>query len=43
MEGKKLPFTKEQISGIMKNHPTPFHIYDEAGIRDNARKFKKAF
>ena len=23
--------------------PTPFHLYDEAGIRENARKLKKAF
>src|SRR3990167_2576663 len=43
MTEKKLPFTKEKILEIMKEHPTPFHIYDEAGIRDNARKFKKAF
>jgi len=43
MAEKKLPFTKEQIIEIMQKHPTPFHIYDEAGIRDNARRFKKAF
>jgi len=43
MSEKKLPFTKEQIVEIMKKHPTPFHIYDEAGIRRNAREFKKAF
>jgi len=43
MVSKKLPFTKERILEIRKNHPTPFHIYDEAGIRGNARKFKKAF
>ena len=43
MSGKKLPFTKEQILGIMQKYPTPFHIYDEAGIRGNARRFKKAF
>ena len=43
MSEKKLPFTKEQILGIMRKYPTPFHIYDEAGIRDNARRFKKAF
>ncbi len=43
MADKKLPFSKEQILGIMKAYPTPFHIYDEAGIRDNARRFKKAF
>ena len=43
MADKKLPFTKEQILEIMKKYPTPFHIYDEAGIRNNARLFKKAF
>jgi len=43
MVEKKLPFTKEQILGMMEKHPTPFHIYDEAAIRENARRFKKAF
>src|SRR3989338_3195942 len=43
MTQKKLPFTKEKIIEIMGKYPTPFHIYDEAGIRDNARKFKQAF
>ena len=43
MADKKLPFTREQIMEIMKKYPTPFHIYDEAGIRNNARLFKKAF
>lgn len=43
MAEKKLPFTKEQILEIMQKHPTPFHIYDEVGIRENARRFKKAF
>jgi diaminopimelate decarboxylase len=41
---KKTPFvTKEQIEEIVKTYPTPFHIYDEKGIRENARKLKKAF
>ena len=41
---KKIPFvTKEQIEEIVKTYPTPFHIYDEKGIRENARKLKKAF
>ena len=41
---KKIPFvTKEQIAEITKTYPTPFHIYDEKGIRENARKMKKAF
>ena len=28
--------TKEQIEEIVKTYPTPFHIYDEKGIRENA-------
>lgn len=41
---KKLPFvTKEQIEEIVKTYPTPFHIYDEKGIRENAAKVKQAF
>ncbi len=43
MAAKKLPFSKEQIKNIIKIHPTPFHIYDEKAIRENARNFKKAF
>lgn len=41
---QKKPFvTKEQIEEIVKEYPTPFHIYDEKGIRENARKLYKAF
>ncbi len=43
MADKKLPFSKEQLEKIIEKHPTPFHIYDEKGIRENARRFKKAF
>ena len=40
----KKPFvTKEQLEEIIKTYPTPFHIYDEKGIRENARKLKQAF
>ena len=28
--------TKEQIEEIVKTYPTPFHIYDEKGIRKYA-------
>lgn len=35
--------TKEQIKEVVKTYPTPFHIYDEKGIRENARKMAKAF
>ena len=40
---KKLPFTKSQIEAIIKKHPTPFHIYDEQAIRENARRLIAAF
>ena len=40
----KVPFTsKEKLEEIAKVHPTPFHLYDEAGIRKNAENLKKAF
>ncbi len=40
----KKPFvTLEQLKEITKKYPTPFHIYDEKGIRENARKLHKAF
>lgn len=35
--------TKEQIEEIVKTYPTPFHIYDEKGIRKNAQALKEAF
>ena len=41
---EKKPFvTLEQIKEYTKTYPTPFHIYDERGIRENAEKVKKAF
>ena len=40
---KKAFVTKELIEEITKTYPTPFHIYDEKGIRENVRKLKKAF
>ena len=40
----KTPFVnKELIENTVKDFPTPFHIYDEKGIRENARKLKQAF
>ena len=40
----KTPFvTKEQAEEMCKLYPTPFHLYDEKGIRENARKLQKAF
>lgn len=43
MNKKPLPFTKSQITEMIKEYPTPFHIYDEAGIRKNAKYFYDAF
>lgn len=41
---KKIPFvTKEQLEKIVSQYPTPFHLYDEAGIRRTARLVNKAF
>ena len=35
--------TKELVERIAAQYPTPFHLYDEKGIRENARKLKQAF
>ena len=40
----KKPFvTKEKLEEIAAAVPTPFHIYDEKGIRENAKAVKEAF
>ena len=40
----KKPFvTKEKLEEIIREVPTPFHIYDEKGIRDNAKAVMDAF
>jgi diaminopimelate decarboxylase len=43
MTDKKLPFTKAEIEKIIEKYPTPFHIYDARAIRENVRRFLKAF
>ncbi len=40
---KSLPFSRKTIEAIAQDHPTPFHVYDESAIQDNARRFYKAF
>ena len=41
---KKIPFvTLDQVKAMEAQIPTPFHLYDEAGIRRNARALKQAF
>lgn len=40
----KVPFiTKQKVEEIVKDYPTPFHLYDEAGIRANAKAVQEAF
>lgn len=40
----KKPFIdKERLERICQQYPTPFHLYDEKGIRENARRMKQAF
>lgn len=41
---EKKPFvTKGQLDEIVKKYPTPFHLYDERGIRENAARLREAF
>lgn len=40
---KSLPFTRQQIEKITQEYPTPFFIYDEMAIRQNAQTFQEAF
>ena len=40
----KQPFVSlDQLNAITAQYPTPFHLYDEKGIRENARRLKAAF
>ena len=40
----KKPFVSlEQLQEIVQHYPTPFHLYDEKGIRENARALYRAF
>jgi diaminopimelate decarboxylase len=43
MTSKTLPFSKAQIEEIARTYPTPFYLYDEAGIRAGARALRQAF
>jgi diaminopimelate decarboxylase len=43
MTEKRVPLTKAKLEAICKEHPTPFHLYDEAAIRANARRLREAF
>ena len=40
---KKIFVNLQQLKDIVKEYPTPFHLYDEKGIRENARRLRAAF
>lgn len=43
MADKMLPFSKGKLEEIVAQYGTPFHIYDEKAIRENARRLTQAF
>lgn len=43
MAEKSLPFNTQQLESIIEEYGSPFHIYDEGAIRENARKLIDAF
>ena len=41
---EKKPFvTLETLQEMLKTYSTPFHLYDERGIRENVKRLKAAF
>ncbi len=43
MADKRVPLAKAELERVIERYPTPFHLYDEAAIRRNARAFARAF
>ena len=43
MAEKMCPLGREELEALTERFPTPFHIYDEKGIRENARRLRAAF
>ncbi|MBX3438199.1 MAG: hypothetical protein KF861_11960, partial [Planctomycetaceae bacterium] len=43
MTDKPLPFSADLLRDIASKYPTPFYLYDERGIRENARRLNAAF
>ncbi len=43
MLSKSLPFSNEQLKKIVSKYPTPFHLYDEQGIKNNIDRLIRAF
>ncbi|MDR0670254.1 MAG: diaminopimelate decarboxylase [Treponema sp.] len=43
MSVKNFPLDKDRLEALEKTYPTPFYLYDEGAIRDNARRMVRAF
>ena len=43
MADKSLPLDAAALERLARHHPTPFHLYDEAAMRANARRLNAAF
>ena len=43
MSEKNFPLNKEQLEQLTQSYETPFYLYDEKAIRENMRRFTKAF
>ncbi|MCL1812492.1 MAG: diaminopimelate decarboxylase [Treponema sp.] len=43
MSEKTFPLNREELEELSKTHPTPFYLYDEKAIRNNAREITKAY
>ncbi len=43
MTDKTLPFSRDRLEAIALHYPTPFHIYDERAMRENARRLRNQF
>ena len=43
MSTKTFPLSKDRLEKLAKSYPTPFYLYDEGAIRENARRIREAF
>lgn len=42
MSEKRFPLNYEELKAVTQKYPTPFHLYDEHGIRESLRRFNRA-
>jgi len=43
MDEKYFPLSKDELEKLAGRYPTPFYLYDEKGIVENARRINRAF